>query len=97
MDTGKESETPDYSEFRSEEFYPKNEGHAILREIMQDVERKNRRDYAIQILNRAVKYVHGYLTDYDIRVKRDYRGEPLKVIIEVWTDLGISKSEGDKK
>ena len=81
------------TEEKIEEFKPMNVGHAILREIMNSVEGKNRRQYAIDILNRAIKYVHGYLDDYDILVRRDFRGEPLKIEIQVWTGFIDEKSD----
>ena len=91
------ADTPEDTEGRSEIHKPANEGAMILRQIMQDVERGNRRQYAIKILNQAAKYVMGHLDDYDIKVEKDYTGEPLVLVIKVWSNVGLSKSEGDKK
>ena len=63
------------------------EGKPFSNEEIQKLVKKrqleDRINYATVMINRGLKYIQGYLYDYSISIKRDFRKSPLKVVLEV--------------
>ena len=70
---------------------PRNEAEAVLKRIIEHTEEKSRLTYAIEILQRATKYIQGYLIDYDITFLKNYRGDPLFLAVIVYINPNESE------
>jgi len=65
-------------------------------EIEKLIEYKRRWEKAFNILKRLKNYVRGYLEDYKIDYHEDFKGNPLRVTIEVYIDIGEGEEEKEK-
>ena len=64
---------------------PANIGDLVLKQILNAETVKSRKERAIKVLNQAIKYINGYLDDYDILVERNYRpDEFVKISVTVY-------------
>jgi hypothetical protein len=43
----------------------------------------DRKNYALEMLTRGTKYIQGYLYDYNVSIRRDYKGYKLRAVIEI--------------
>ncbi len=54
-----------------------------LEELVAEEERRTRRTKALEILQRALRYLDGYLPDYDIKIDRKVYDDHVEVTIVI--------------
>ena len=59
-------------------------GEFSTEKLVREAEEKRRLDRAIIIANRAIKYIMGYLNDYNIDVRKDFQSNPIEITIRIY-------------
>ena len=54
-----------------------------LERLVAEEERRMRRNKALEVVQRALRYLDGYLTDYDIKIARKVYDDRVEVVIVV--------------
>jgi len=56
-----------------------------MADVLKQMEKEERRRFAVKILRRAIRYVEGYLKDFIVETKADFKSEDpwIKIVVRM--------------